>query len=537
MTVTACTPVAFTSATSVTITDTVGVNDGDVLVLVLQSAEAAFTMSSYPDAGWGGEISVSGGGQLGLMARKLTASSEGSSWTFNFGGTQNGIATVIVITDTDNQEHGTASMSQSGNGSSHTTPSITPDVDGCTIISLFGSDDGQTMTWSGGSGTLLISQPAEETSTWTSIAAWVEVQATAGAYTNTATSDNNCVSNNGVMAFGPAGGTQYQQTAGGAVTTVGDAVPRAGKLALGSVTSSGILSKESSKSFVGALTAIGTVTKEASKAFLGSMTASGVLNAFKLVFQTVGGALTALGILSKSTNKGTSGVSTSVGTVTKQSSKSFTGAVTTSGVLNRAATYVRSFIGSITASGALSTIKTKLLSIAGSLTPSGILSRSTYKITEGSVTALGVLSTVVAYVRSLVGNVVASGTLTKQVSKAFSGVVTAAGLLGTVFTPGGLQQIVGGVLTAVGILTKSTDKQVSGTTVATGTLTRLISKTFAGIIQSVGSLVTQFVSALLGPTPSRRTYAINAQDRVFAICDNDRTFAINKSERAYAIGG
>src|SRR3990167_6162562 len=202
------TPHKFTATDTVTITKPSGTVDGDLLVFVLESAEAATDVSTWPYGSWVPGHRTTGSGQCGLIGYKLVASSEPSSWTFTLNGARNGIATVVVIdgSTTANTLSGTEAGQQTVSGTSHATPNITTDVADCLLLTNYGSDRGGSRTWTQGSDTELMDD--EETSLWVSLAIFSAVAATADTYSKTGTSSANCIGDTGIMAIRPVSGTQ-----------------------------------------------------------------------------------------------------------------------------------------------------------------------------------------------------------------------------------------------------------------------------------------------------------------------------------------
>ena len=202
-----CTPVVFIGvSSSLIIVDTVGAVDGDILVLFWESAEAATAITAYPDGSWvqPSGFPVTGNGASCSMAYKLSAASEGATWTFTLdASTRNGIATVVIVdgSTTDNQLNGTPAGAQDTNGTSHTTPSLTTTVNDCLVLTQFGADSTGSRTWSGGGDAELMD--AEESGTWTDQAIYRTTQASSGSVTKTATSSANCIASMGIIAFSP----------------------------------------------------------------------------------------------------------------------------------------------------------------------------------------------------------------------------------------------------------------------------------------------------------------------------------------------
>ena len=152
-------------------------------------------------------------------------------------------------------------------------------------------------------------------------------------------------------AFGPAGGTQYNQSIAGSITPAGALVKQTNKFPAGSITSAGALVKQTNKFPSGSITAVGDLFKQTNKTFAGSLTPSGILTSVKTFTITISGSLTPSGALVRQTNK------------------ALTGSISTSGALSKLTT--RTFAGTITPAGAI--IKQTGKYPVGSISPSGTL--------------------------------------------------------------------------------------------------------------------------------------------------------------------
>jgi hypothetical protein len=177
-----------------------------------------------------------------------------------------------------------------------------------------------------------------------------------------------------------------------------------------------------------------------------------------------------------------------------------------------AQTYALSFTGSVTPTGALQKAATKP-DLAGSVTPTGALAKQANKALSGSVTPTGVLTTVKVVLRAFAGSVTATGVLTKQANKALAGSVTATGTLtkqvakalaGSVTPPGALDKAVAkalaGSVTPTGVLTttKVLLRSFAGSVTPTGVLTRQANKALAGSVTPRGALAKAVTKALSG---------------------------------------
>lgn len=256
----------------------------------------------------------------------------------------------------------------------------------------------------------------------------------------------------GLVAFSVAkpGGTQYEQSAGGTLTSSGALIKDPRKLAAGTLTSAGTLTRSASKNAGGTLAPAGTTIKDIFKIAAGTLSLAGALETARLFVMSLSGTLTSAGTIQKDTAKNQAGTLTSAGELLKTTSKAFTGA--------------------LTSSGALTTIKTFVLSLSGTLTSSGALVRDTYK--------------------SLAGTLSPAGALSKLVSKLFSGTLTSSGALAKE-----TQKPLTGTLTSSGTITRLTAKVLSGTLTPAGTVTKSISKILAGALSLSGAVTRLFSGA------------------------------------------
>lgn len=275
----------------------------------------------------------------------------------------------------------------------------------------------------------------------------------------------------------PASGTQFNQDASGGMTPSGTVTKEGRKVLAGTLTDSGTVSKSTAKTFAGSLSSIvGTLTKQTNKALSGALSSIvGTLQAAKISFVSLDGAITPSGTLTKLIDKILGSTLTSSGSLEKSSSKTFSGSITPAGALLKQVNKVLSgAISSIV--GTLDKIKLAVVTLSGSITPSGSISKSTSKTFSGSITP--------------------SGSITKLVSKILAGILTLAGDLETDFIQGGGNTFfkdLAGELTSTGDIQKVTSKLVSGAVTSSGTLLKAITKSFFGALTSTGS-IAKFVS-------------------------------------------
>lgn len=150
----------------------------------------------------------------------------------------------------------------------------------------------------------------------------------------------------------------------------------------------------------------------------GSFTGKAAVTEF---FQTITGSITGGGLVSKRTSKSFEGSITSSGVTTSASVflSSLVGSITTSGSLVK--TTFKALAGSITGSATL--IKTTYRLLTGSMTLSGSISKLTNKIFSGSITIIGVLVSTLTVSQSIAGSITTSGTVVGTIVAAAAGIV------------------------------------------------------------------------------------------------------------------
>lgn len=254
----------------------------------------------------------------------------------------------------------------------------------------------------------------------------------------------------------------------------------------GAITPTGALSKQANKPISGAITPSGAIAKQATKTFAGSLSSI-------------------VGTLAKQTNKVLSGAISSIaGTLTTNRgyTRSFSGTVTSAGSLSKQANKVVS--GSLPSSGTISKRVGKVIS--GALSSiAGALSKMTIKTFAGTLTSSGALATTKTFLKSIGGTLTSAGALLKQTSKQAFGSISPSGTVskstsksfaGTVAPSGTIAKMAGkvlsGVLSSGGAVTKMIGKVVSGTLPSSGGISKRASKILSGILSAVGTLSRVF---------------------------------------------
>lgn len=179
------------AATSLTITKPAGVASGDVLVAALTVFNATITTPS----GWtlltGAPVTleVGTGSFRRLYVFHKLAATEGASYAFSLSqSTQVSGGIAAYSGAATSYLHASNVGSSDGDGTTVATGSITPTVNGCTVVSMFGTDvynANAPATWSIPSTTKRFD--VADTSTFMTTALADEAQATAAAVSRTGT--------------------------------------------------------------------------------------------------------------------------------------------------------------------------------------------------------------------------------------------------------------------------------------------------------------------------------------------------------------
>lgn len=265
-----------------------------------------------------------------------------------------------------------------------------------------------------------------------------------------------------------------QKAFSGTLTSSGSLLKMAGKLLSGTLTSSGSLDfiKTFVKVLEGTLTSSGTLLKTTGKSLSSSLTSAGDL--LKQAGKSLSGTLTGSGDLLKTTLKFLSGVLSSAGTVAGE-------LIQGGGDL-----FFQSLDGALTLSGTVSKQTSKLLS--GAVTSAGTLAKSITKTFSGILNPTGIVSKESS--KNFSGNLTFSGIIAKLTSKLFSGDLTSSGSLTStiVFT-----KILEGALAFSGSIVKVTNKSVSGALASSGSIIKSISKFVSGVLSFIGSLLPKLL--------------------------------------------
>jgi hypothetical protein len=246
-----------------------------------------------------------------------------------------------------------------------------------------------------------------------------------------------------------AGGTTFNQSLDGTITSAGALVKQDQKPLAGTATSAGALTKQTARTLTGGVTPAGALLKLVGKALSGSVSPAGAVSSSLVRLLSVAGSITPTGALTKLVAKTFTAGGTPTGALVKQDQKRFT--------------------GTITPAGAVTNIKTILLSLAGSIATAGALVKRTGK--------------------PLAGSAASAGALVKQTAKRLTGTATSSGALAVTRV---VLKALAGTITPTGVLVKRTGKALGGSVSPTGALLKLLSRVLAGSIVPHGA-ATHFI--------------------------------------------
>jgi len=418
-------------ASSVTLTKPVGLAAGDVLIAIchwngnrtISDNNGAYAFT----AAYGG--GVNGTGATYRIFYRVAGASEPASYNFTSSASDrvSGVILAYRGVDTTTVFDQVPDADSEWNGSTTTTAvtnAITTLNDGAMVIALCFADSTATMTSP--------TAPTNFTYRYDTIDQHILSADYEDVVKGTIAADDfsfsfagavNCSTQIFSLLPEATGGTEYNQSAAGTLTSAGTVVKKTGKPTAGTITSAGGVAFQISKVVSGALTTAGTIANQISKSLAGSLSSSGILDATKTALLSLAGTLSTSGTVAKQTNKTLSGAVTSSATLIKSVGKIIAGAVTSAGELLGeltvgATTYLQSLAGTLTASGTVAKSTTKLFS--GVLNTSGTITRAISKVVSGTMTTAGAIakrtSKTVAGAIAWVGDVTGVSGVIKAVS-------------------------------------------------------------------------------------------------------------------------
>lgn len=202
-----------------------------------------------------------------------------------------------------------------------------------------GTHRNSTFTVPGGQTQISINNTVGSGGALTSCSVWYKAVVSPAATTLGGANDLSAVNDwcVGLVSIRPAGGTTYNQSAAGTLTTAGalTAIRTVYLVLAGTLSSAGALTRKAKKSLGGTLTTAGSLTKKTFKAFAGTLTSAGGLTSqtLQIFYQAVGGALTMAGALTRKGKKSLAGTLTTGGALVRKAKKALAGTLTTAGAL------------------------------------------------------------------------------------------------------------------------------------------------------------------------------------------------------------
>ena len=185
---------------------------GDLLVAIFLGHNT-FTISARP-SGWANWILQDESTDETLCVEwKIAAAGDvgASSYTWTTSAAAAGPEIMLRITGHNSSPLNVKNSGTSGNGTSHTTPSITTTVADCLVLSIFGMDESSANSWSGG-GTNEHADLAD-TGYYESGAVYSSTQASPGSVSKTGTSSLTDPAVTAIIAIKPSGlGATVNQT-------------------------------------------------------------------------------------------------------------------------------------------------------------------------------------------------------------------------------------------------------------------------------------------------------------------------------------
>jgi len=268
-----------------------------------------------------------------------------------------------------------------------------------------------------------------------------------------------------------SGGTTYNQSTAGSLST------------------SGAVGKKTAVTYTGSLSFIGAVVLKILSNLVGTLSTSGVL--VNKLTRALAGVLSSSGAISRNTQKISSGTVSFLGGLSEGVFKVLSGVLSLGGTLSQQIVFTQS--------------------IAGVLSFGGSLVNKTQKLVDGSLSFTGSVIRKIQY--NLVGAISFSGDLIKGAALSVTGVLSSIGtssqkivfttsISGAISFAGGLVQKVGkslgGVLSLPGTLVSFASKAISGILSLSGIANYKIPVTLQGSLSFVGGLALKTKKILVG---------------------------------------
>jgi len=260
----------------------------------------------------------------------------------------------------------------------------------------------------------------------------------------------------------------YQQSLTADLTFVGSASKQTSVPLAGVLSFTGAISRFTSYVLTGVLSFAGSFVKTTSRSFTGSLSFTGAMVKIRNVLLT--GALSFTGSISRVTSHGMTGALSFTGGLTKLTQRSLVAAALSfTGTFSRTFTHLQALTGSLNFTGTFTKLPQKNMTAGLSFT--GALTKLTRRTLTGAILSF-------------------TGGISKMTLK--------GSFLGQLLWTDGIFQPLGGSDPILGVLQKTTLKNLTGGLSFTGALSRRISHAFTAVLSFTGNMVKTTKRSLTG---------------------------------------
>jgi hypothetical protein len=301
------------------------------------------------------------------------------------------------------------------------------------------------------------------------------------------------------------GGTTFNQSVGGTLSSAGAVINQAQKLFGGTLTDAGTTTKQDQKVLAATLSPIGAILRAMSKALAGAMNSTGsitrspskallaTLATGGTVIRRPGKALAATlatgGAIIKSPGKALAATLTSGGSIIKRPAKILTGTLGTAGTTALVRAALINLNGTMATAGNLTRKVAK--PVLGALTPTGTIVRIPLIARSGALTTSGSITATKTLLRLLTGTLAASGAVTRRTSRTLTGALSSIGTMNRRTV-----QAIVATLTPAGEPGRQILKGISTTLDLSGDIGRLVTRTLTGLLTTIGQVTKGIIGAV-----------------------------------------
>jgi hypothetical protein len=268
-----------------------------------------------------------------------------------------------------------------------------------------------------------------------------------------------------IVGADPAVAATLQTLTGTIAPGPGNLVNAAAQTKAGTIATAGALAKVDTKApFTGTIIPAGALAKQDQKSVAGTITSAGAFSSTKVVLLSLAAAITSVGQIVKDSTKRTIGTINPGGAIVKAAAKTTAGTVTSAGAL--AKLVANRLAGSITTAGALASIRVILRTLTGTITTVGALAKQAQKTTAGVVGSAGVIRSK-AVAKTTTGLIVPAATVVKTINQRLAGAVATVGALtaGRIFV-----KFLAGVISSIGAVVSVKSSGLPDSNPITGTV-------------------------------------------------------------------